>query len=460
MLLNFPLVYCTKTHKKYETFIHIFWELRGDFLNHNKYSFEKTNKLRKYLMEVKNLQSSIKDSTMKTDVMENIRDMTLQKVKELHPFKITPPTERNSRWQTYALSPKGAKKKVRANTEEELYQKLKEFYSTTENITLKDFFETWLQKKMLSTNSMGTIRRHVQHWKKYYINSSLVVIPLNELTKSQIEDFLHKTIKKYQLSKKEVNNIKIILKGALALAEEEGLITKNPFPAVQINYGLCRYVVKKSNKTQVYLENEKDIFYKYLDADFNDNPDITNTLAIRLSFQLGTRIGEIVALKWSDIEDNYIHIQRMETKESELKENLTFSSSTYNIVEHAKGKNPDGDRFLYLTKTARDILAKVKEINKRMGYDDRQFIFVNENGRITSRAIAYRIEKVCNHAGLPVKSSHDIRRTVASELNAKGVPLDEIRKILGHSNEKTTLSYLYNPYSEDKTNRLIEDALG
>lgn len=427
----------------------------------NGYASQKTREIRDYLLLVatNNLLIHLNDDRISSDVLENFRTMTLKKIKELHPFKITPPTEKNPRWQTYALSPTGEKKKIRGNTEEELYEKLRIFYSEDENTTLEDFFETWLQKKILATNSMGTIRRHVQHWKKYYLNSPIIKIPLRKLTKSDIEDFLHRTIKEFNLSKTELNNMKIILKGALALAEEKGIISKNPFPSVQINYKLCRYVQKKSNKTQIYQAHEKEILYQYLDEDFKENPDITNTLAIRLLLQLGVRIGELVALKWSDIEDDYIHIQRMESKDQHLEKDLYFSPATYQIVEYAKGKNSNGDRFLYLTPTAKDILKKVKAINERMGYDDRHFIFVNEDGRINSRAIAYRIEKVCNQAGLPVKSAHDMRRTVASELNANGVPLDEIRRILGHSNEQTTLSYIFNPYSDQKTNELIEQAL-
>ncbi len=42
---------------------------------------------------------------------------------------------------------------------------------------------------------------------------------------------------------------------------------------------------------------------------------------------------------------------------------------------------------------------------------------------------------------------------------ANGVPLYEIQRSLGHSTQNTTLGYLFNPYSEEDTNKLIETTL-
>ena len=58
-----------------------------------------------------------------------------------------------------------------------------------------------------------------------------------------------------------------------------------------------------------------------------------------------------------------------------------------------------------------------------------------------------------------MKSTHKMRKTYASNLNANNVPLDAIREQLGHSELTTTLSYLYNPLTEEETFDLIEKAL-
>jgi len=88
-----------------------------------------------------------------------------------------------------------------------------------------------------------------------------------------------------------------------------------------------------------------------------------------------------------------------------------------------------------------------------------EFTFCGGQGRTTRRQIAYCIEKACSKAGMPVKSAHDIRRTVASLMHKVGIPIDEIRRFLGHVDEKTTWGYIFNQYSEKTTKTMIGEAL-
>lgn len=88
-----------------------------------------------------------------------------------------------------------------------------------------------------------------------------------------------------------------------------------------------------------------------------------------------------------------------------------------------------------------------------------EYIFMREGKRITSIRIATILRKFARSEGTPLKSSHKMRKTYASNLNANGVPLDCIREMLGHSNLNTTLGYIYNPLTESQTYDLITKAL-
>lgn len=88
-----------------------------------------------------------------------------------------------------------------------------------------------------------------------------------------------------------------------------------------------------------------------------------------------------------------------------------------------------------------------------------EYIFVRDGNRITTRQVAYVLEKYAEHQGIRTKSTHKMRKTFASNLNANGVPLDCIRELLGHSNLNTTLGYIYNPLTEQETYDLITQAL-
>jgi len=65
-----------------------------------------------------------------------------------------------------------------------------------------------------------------------------------------------------------------------------------------------------------------------------------------------------------------------------------------------------------------------------MHYPDDGFIFRGEKGRTTRRQISYCIEKAYLKAGMPVKSAHDIRRTIARYYIANGVQLDDAEPTL------------------------------
>lgn len=51
------------------------------------------------------------------------------------------------------------------------------------------------------------------------------------------------------------------------------------------------------------------------------------------------------------------------------------------------------------------------------------------------------------------------RRTIASQLSTARMPLDKIRDILEHVNEKTTLSYIYKPNTEQENLNIMNEAL-
>ena len=152
-------------------------------------------------------------------------------------------------------------------------------------------------------------------------------------------------------------------------------------------------------------------------------------------------LGNWADLKWEDYCDiNHLHIIR-----EEVRNQIT---NQYEIVEHTKTNR---DRFIVLVPKAINILQKLER--------QREYIFMRGGQRITSRQVAYVLEKYADRQGLVTKSTHKMRKTSASNLNAKNVPLDCIRELLGHSNLNTTLGYIYNPLTEKKIYDLISKAL-
>lgn len=378
------------------------------------------------------------------DVLNNIMASKINKIKLLHQYSISPPNpnSKKSRWQTVFKKSDGTRISIKAQTEEELLKKLIPFYfpeKNLENILFSDLYSEWLEYKKTVTNSVNTIQRHEQHYKKYFLNSVLNNKKINSIDELLLESICNSIVRDNSLSRKEWGNIKTILNGMFVYAVRKKYLVANPMENITISIKF-RQVVKKTGKTETFNTDELATLNKYLDLKYSETQD-TIYLAVKLNFLLGLRIGELVALKWCDLVDSYhLHIVREEVKDK--------VNNTYSVVEHTKTNT---DRFVCLVPKAIDIFNIIPK--------DSEYIFVREKNRVTSRQVAYVLEKYAKDMGLKTKSSHKMRKTYASNLNAHGVPLDSIRELLGHTNLNTTLQYIYNPLTEAETYNLISNAL-
>lgn len=365
-----------------------------------------------------------------------------EKVRKMHPYAITPPTAKGGRWQTYYRDEKQNRKIIRAQSEESLLEKLVlVYFSKTylDKLIFHELYQEWLEYKKTVTDSPNTIKRHEQHYHKYFEQSKLHTKKVRQIDDLFLEAECNRIVKDFNLTRKEWGNIKTILNGMFEYAVRKKYLAENPVGKIKIQVKF-KQVLKKTGKTQTYNSDELKQLNQYLDQMYSETKD-PSFMAVKLNFLIGLRVGELASLKWADwCDDNHLHIVREETRNQ--------TTNTYEIVEHTKTNQ---DRFVMLVPKAVEILNKIE----RQG----EYIFMRDSGRITSRQLAYVLEKYAERQGIPTKSTHKMRKTFASNLNAHGVPLDCIRELLGHADLSTTLGYLYNPLTEKETYNLIVKAL-
>ena len=108
------------------------------------------------------------------------------------------------------------------------------------------------------------------------------------------------------------------------------------------------------------LPEEREKVFKELQKEITERPNVTDMYAVYLLFKLELRIGELVALKWQDIdsENREIHIHRMET----LAEDNAGKMRTV-VAEYTKKKSPYGDRFYLLEIMSRNCLNGKQKTN-------------------------------------------------------------------------------------------------
>lgn len=309
--------------------------------------------------------------------------------------------------------------------------------------------------------TLGVTRRILVDWDKYYKNTNITQVALVDLTYLTLNEWAHNLIKKYSLTKKQYYNMSIIMRQCLdyACEPELNLLKDNPFRRVRIKSNLFTRKEKPKSNTQVFIVDEQKKICDTAKKKIAEHPWCTTPLMILLNFQLGLRISEICAIKWSDVEDNYIHIQRMEVEDYTIKEidgELKSISNGYTIVPYTK--SVAGDRKVYLNDSAKKILRQIKKTNMEYGYYDQDFIFIKSQGcvRGTTSAFSQYLTDLCVEAGVMKKSSHKIRKTYISSLFDQKININTIREQAGHEDEQTSL----NNYCFDQNiDRVIEDKL-
>ena len=389
------------------------------------------------------LQSCLDSGMITSDeVLELVMKSKKAQIKSIHPYAFTPPKDENGRWQTTYKGPDGKRRSIRGRSEDELLQKLIPIYfeeSHIDKMTFDELFEEWLKHKE-NLASPNTIVRHRQHFRKYLLSSRLHDKKIRSIDELLMEEECNRIVREFNLSKNEWTNLKTILKGCFDFAIRKKYLTVDPTERLKISVKF-RQVNKKTGKTETYNSEELALLNSYLDRMYAETSD-TIFMAVRLNFLIGLRVGELTALRWED----YDSICRLHVVREEIRNQIT---GKLEIAEHTKTNR---DRFVTLVPKAISILQNLPH--------DGEYIFMRNGQRITSRQINYVLEKFAERQGwAKAKSSHKMRKTYASLLNAAGVPLDEIREQLGHSNLNTTLGYIYNPLTDSETYKLMTEAL-
>lgn len=119
---------------------------------------------------------------------------------------------------------KNQRQKVTAYTERALYKKLYEFYFPTQKETLETLYPQWVEKRKSMKLSDRTIHRNRNDWEKFYRNKKIVTKAVDRITTEDIECFFYECIREHGLTKKALNNMKLIFKELMKLAKKKGFL--------------------------------------------------------------------------------------------------------------------------------------------------------------------------------------------------------------------------------------------
>lgn len=266
-----------------------------------------------------------------------------------------------------------------------------------EKISNEEYLSMFLAAKQIE----GCSARTIQYY-KVTVEHMIRRIPLEirKITTDDIREYLAEYQKMNSCGKVTVDNVRRNLSSFFSWLEEEDYILKSPM----------RRIHKIKTKQAV-----KEVISDEMIEKLRDHCKCKRDLAmIDLLYSTGIRVGELVGLNRTDI--------NFEERE---------------CVVYGKG---DKERRVYFD--AKSKLHLQDYLKERV--DDNPALFVTLDApyeRLKISGVEIRVRELGRKLNMDKIHPHKFRRTMATRAIDKGMPIEQVQKILGHSQIDTTMQY-------------------
>jgi integrase len=299
-------------------------------------------------------------------------------------------------------------------------------YRKTKVDTFGSLYDMWF--KIHETKVSPATAQNIVLRRKNHIGHVFDSMRIDKISVLTIQTWLNKMVDAGK-SNNVINYSLSDVKNVLAHAVSLGVIPFNPALSVIKPKGKT-----KEKKLKHYTKDQLIVFLGYLrQKPQNDYTNQTNNTFFTLLANSGMRSSEVLALKWTDIKDNRVYVER------------TWSQTSKKGRFLKSPKTASGKRDFVLDPVTLHLL-KVHHMaqnvnNAKMGIKPSEFIFTDVHGEVLYRDnvnyLSGRIAKVTN---LPSIGLHGFRHTHATLLYEAGVSAKAIQERLGHKDIQTTLN--------------------
>ncbi len=313
--------------------------------------------------------------------------------------------------------------------EEEYKIHFKEYVDPT-STKLIDWLRLWLETYMRNTLKQST---YVSY--KGYIENHLApafpTLKLKDLTTKLLQDFYNYKLTEEGLSPKTITNLHRCLHKAMNQAVLEHHIDFNPCDAVSL---------PRNEKPQIEIltreEQQRLIYTSY---------NFRYGIFIRLTLATGVRLGELLGLRWEDVDftKSMLSIRRTLNRLPKVDYNGT-GNSTEVIIQEPKTKN--SIRSIPVIKAIITEIQQWRNVQladaRTAGdiYNDSGFIVTNLlGGYIEPRTFKDYYDEILKAAGLGHYTFHALRHTFATRAMEQGMDAKTLSTLLGHYSVSFTL---------------------
>lgn len=313
-------------------------------------------------------------------------------------------------------------KQIQASSQDDLNDKIVLAYISSGRIY--EFLPP--DRKQEEKHSQITFREYTQNWMKSYKIDKVkptTVAGYNTMLNSHFYPAFGDTIfqsittgdfqafldARSNLSKKYLSDMKKFFGMICRDAIEDNVITSNPTESRRI-------IIPSDKKTVRQALSEQD--FADIAANIDKLPDLQRTMLALMMFT-GMRRGEVLGLKWGDIdfEQGIIHVQR----------NVTYAKNQPTI---GTTKTQSGNRSIVLVQHLK------KYLHPRQ---DNMFVIGGESP-ISYMSFKLRWKKIANLIDLHGATPHIFRHTFLTFLVGSGTDIKTVQAIAGHSDIQVTMN--------------------
>ena len=261
----------------------------------------------------------------------------------------------------------------------------------------KKMIDSFISSKQVEGCSKRTIKYYKEIIEKFVNNFDKSI---KQISTNEIRNYLSNYKDSSSCGSTTIDNIRRVLSSFFSWLEDEDYIIKSPVRRI---HKIKTAVVVKEVLTDENLENLRD-----------GCENIRDLSLIELLISTGMRVGELVNLNIS---------------------NLNFEDRSCIVL--GKGNK---EREVYFD--AKTKLHLKEYISKRNDSNDALFVSMREpHQRLSISGIELIIRTLGINSNINKVHPHKFRRTLATMAIDKGMPVEQVQKLLGHVKIETTMHY-------------------
>lgn len=299
---------------------------------------------------------------------------------------------------------------------------------STEVAILSEDRNEYLFKKFLTAKIVkGCTDRTIDYYKKTLIFAfDRIHKTADEVTTDDIRYYLAIRQKRDGISKTSANNELRILSSFYQYLQSEEIILKNPILKIE---KIKEKKKKKSAFTEFEIEKIRDATKNYREKAIVD-----------VLLSTGCRVSELVAIKISDIDGDKLVVHGKGEKDRIVYLNAKAVISLEKYLSERNDQNP----YIFCGGVrAGDKKMMHRYQNAKNGEWYKDPLLISEKDHVDKGTVEQLMRKLKKRSG--IESScypHKFRRTCATMALRRGMPIEQVSKMLGHESIETTQIYL------------------